>query len=240
MRSATAIVVLVGTLGAAEAEARYYRPMTGNFLSADRAGMIDGPNEYAYVRNQPTQRTDPFGNLSVSGCGLGFLGQIQQSVSIPFVETIVRLFLYEERAISISWDVTGANGEHYSAPGTFRFDRLMMLGWMSPEEYEFTAEELPNALGYTEWNGGRGKITVSTFRRVGQHRVPVRIAHELIHWMRMYSDQSEDPPGFFNAKAVGWDPPPGAPPVFPSDWNVEEAAAQWVSYYLTRDLNAAQ
>ena len=66
MKSATAIVVLAVALGAPEAHARYFSPRTGNFLSADRAGMIDGPNEYAYVRSQPTKRTDPFGNVSVA------------------------------------------------------------------------------------------------------------------------------------------------------------------------------
>jgi len=39
--------------------ARYYNPMTGNFISADKA---EGPNRYAYVGNNPVMRNDPSGN----------------------------------------------------------------------------------------------------------------------------------------------------------------------------------
>lgn len=53
--------LLVGT----EANARYFSPETGNFLSPDRAGMIDGPNLYRYVQNQPTLATDPFGDRAL-------------------------------------------------------------------------------------------------------------------------------------------------------------------------------
>jgi len=40
---------------------RYYSPRQGRWLSPDRAGMIDGPNLYQYVRNLPTMLTDPTG-----------------------------------------------------------------------------------------------------------------------------------------------------------------------------------
>jgi len=40
---------------------RYYSPRTGNWLSPDRAGMIDGPNLYQYVRGNPVSFRDPTG-----------------------------------------------------------------------------------------------------------------------------------------------------------------------------------
>jgi len=40
---------------------RTYMPPTGVWLEPDRAGMIDGPNLYGYVRNRPTIFVDPTG-----------------------------------------------------------------------------------------------------------------------------------------------------------------------------------
>jgi RHS repeat-associated protein len=40
---------------------RYYSPKLGRFLSKDPLGMIDGPNLYAYVNNDPTNWVDPMG-----------------------------------------------------------------------------------------------------------------------------------------------------------------------------------
>lgn len=65
MRNATGIVVLAGVLLGAEAQARYFMPRTGNFLSADRAGMIDGPNQYAYARSNPVLFIDPTGETAL-------------------------------------------------------------------------------------------------------------------------------------------------------------------------------
>jgi RHS repeat-associated protein len=41
---------------------RQRRPQLGSWMQPDRAGMIDGPNSYAYVRATPTMFTDPSGN----------------------------------------------------------------------------------------------------------------------------------------------------------------------------------
>jgi len=63
-RSTSLFGCLAVVLLASVAEARIYLPREARFLSPDRAGMIDGPNQYAYVRNQPTMLTDPTGYLS--------------------------------------------------------------------------------------------------------------------------------------------------------------------------------
>ncbi|AUX48443.1 toxin [Sorangium cellulosum] len=41
--------------------ARYYAPWLGRWTSADPAGMVDGPNLYAYVRGNPVRLRDPNG-----------------------------------------------------------------------------------------------------------------------------------------------------------------------------------
>lgn len=41
--------------------ARYYNPLIGRWLTPDPAGMIDGPNLYLYVNNNPMNLVDPFG-----------------------------------------------------------------------------------------------------------------------------------------------------------------------------------
>ncbi len=41
--------------------ARMYSPQQGRFLSNDPLGMVDGPNMYMYVRNDPINARDPSG-----------------------------------------------------------------------------------------------------------------------------------------------------------------------------------
>ena len=40
---------------------RYYAPFIGNWVSPDPAGEVDGPNRYAYARNNPITLVDPLG-----------------------------------------------------------------------------------------------------------------------------------------------------------------------------------
>jgi len=41
--------------------ARYYDPEVGRWLTPDPLGMVDGPNVYAYVNNNPVNMVDPYG-----------------------------------------------------------------------------------------------------------------------------------------------------------------------------------
>ncbi len=41
--------------------ARYYSPALARWLTPDSLGKLDGPNLYAYVRNNPINWVDPFG-----------------------------------------------------------------------------------------------------------------------------------------------------------------------------------
>ena len=44
---------------------RYYDPGVGVWLSPDRKKMVNGPNLYQYVLDNPTRYTDPSGNVVV-------------------------------------------------------------------------------------------------------------------------------------------------------------------------------
>jgi RHS repeat-associated protein len=48
---------------------RYRNPENGQFLTKDPAGMIDGPNEYTYVGQNPATHFDPEGLSAYSGIG---------------------------------------------------------------------------------------------------------------------------------------------------------------------------
>lgn len=53
--------------------ARYYMPGVGRFTSKDPAGMLGGPNFYAYAMNDPVGLTDPLGLWYLDlGASLGF------------------------------------------------------------------------------------------------------------------------------------------------------------------------
>ena len=43
---------------------RYYDPSIGRWITPDPAGVVDGPNLYAYVHNNPLSMTDYFGLAS--------------------------------------------------------------------------------------------------------------------------------------------------------------------------------
>jgi len=56
--------------------ARYYDPKIGRFVSEDQIGLAGGSNPYAYVGDNPTTFTDPFGLYDPSppaGFGAGVM-----------------------------------------------------------------------------------------------------------------------------------------------------------------------
>ena len=73
MRSTVSVTVAaLALMLATDAAKAYYHPGTGRFISRDPIGMWDGPNEYAYVRNQVTIAIDPDGRYIIAlGGALG-------------------------------------------------------------------------------------------------------------------------------------------------------------------------
>ncbi len=64
--------------------ARYYLPWLARWSSTDPAGLVDGPNVYAYSRNKPTGLSDPSGTQSEpeTGVGVGVTIDFDGNVSV--------------------------------------------------------------------------------------------------------------------------------------------------------------
>jgi RHS repeat-associated protein len=56
--------------------ARYYSPQLQRFISEDPAGFVDGYNLYAYVQNDPVNRTDPTGRFAIGLPLMVWLGRL--------------------------------------------------------------------------------------------------------------------------------------------------------------------
>lgn len=97
--------------------ARYYASSVGRFMQMDSIGSQDDLNVYAYVGNDPLDRTDPSGNvgeLAVAGCAISAeVGCAPGAVVGAIIEGIV----YVGSAAAVAWGAHKAIQAHNeSAP----------------------------------------------------------------------------------------------------------------------------
>jgi RHS repeat-associated protein len=69
-------------LGLVLAKHRAYDPSLGRWLSDDPAGLIDGPNRFAYALNSPVTNVDPLGlAVATPGCQTGYAKALQAAAA---------------------------------------------------------------------------------------------------------------------------------------------------------------
>jgi len=72
---------------------RPYMPRTGTWLEPDPAGMVDGPNLYAYVKNAPTMFTDPTGrNVAAAGAQIALGYWVYLAASATLLAYLMRIY----------------------------------------------------------------------------------------------------------------------------------------------------
>jgi RHS repeat-associated protein len=101
--------------------ARYYDPSIGRFLSEDPIGFAGGINFYAYVSNQPTRYTDPF----------GLVDMLFHPVEIRSQTWIDDLFGAETRPSGQMEFICVCVKGGYKAAITFSFSFVMNTGWLA-------------------------------------------------------------------------------------------------------------
>jgi RHS repeat-associated protein len=70
---------------------RYYSPKLGRFMSKDPLGMVDGPNLYAYVNNDPLNWTDPMGTTTLASVGNSDINILADDGTAVQDEAIVKI-----------------------------------------------------------------------------------------------------------------------------------------------------
>jgi RHS repeat-associated protein len=105
--------------------ARYYAPWLARWISADPAGLVDGPNRYEYVGNSPTHNIDPtglytwemFGNDVKQGAKGAVLGIIEPALIVvdfgQMAAAVVTMKVAPERYHDVEW--VSATGRRLTA-----------------------------------------------------------------------------------------------------------------------------
>ena len=94
--------------------ARLYDPSVGRFISKDPLGMVNGPNLYAYVNNNPVNLVDPYGLCAKKiGKFVSWIGKDAKAMIIGLTANVGRIAYHGVGAVyeTGTWDL-GAAGEH--------------------------------------------------------------------------------------------------------------------------------
>ncbi len=130
--------------------ARYYSPWLGRWTAPDPAGLVDGPNLYAYCRGQPTVAADPTGtktqNLSEQSVlnivdrtltrkGIAYNTEVTMKFTLPDGTVVIRRFdrVYQDPA-SGRWIMLEAKGAN---PNRLTKDQMLADKWIQENGARF-------------------------------------------------------------------------------------------------------
>ena len=150
--------------------ARYYSPVLGRFLQTDPIGYSGGRNLYAYVKNDPINRTDPSGTCeNPRGCGFfnSILNFIQDHpiITALVVVAVVAAVIFAPEIIAFFAEDALAFEE--GASTMWDAELLPQTGRYLNVATDATAESIQSTLiesGYTATStaGSNGAVTVLT------------------------------------------------------------------------------
>jgi RHS repeat-associated protein len=121
--------------------ARYYDPRVGRFVSRDPLGMIDGPNMYLYVHNNPVNYTDPTGMITEEEI-MEIEDKIKRGEKLTEeeLEKIAKVLKLSEKAVDelykkVGKKAPGARLFYCAAKKAFCYQELLFQCIVPEEEY---------------------------------------------------------------------------------------------------------
>jgi len=170
--------------------ARYYAPWLGRWVSCDPAGLVDGPNSFAYVQSNPVGRLDPTGNAGLLREWLDnpeFRAQTEDWVKHPspraghelFRDLLIAQQMHRDRPVGFAWHL--AKNEEKFLPTLAKYGYRGIAEWESSDLVGSAQREFNRA--YRTWYQASGSQYLNTSVTGGVYRdfyqgTPVRNAIE--------------------------------------------------------------
>jgi uncharacterized protein RhaS with RHS repeats len=154
----TSLMLFVSFI-AAVAEARYYDPSTGRFISEDPIGFQGGDiNLYAYVQNNPLMRVDPSGLTWATNASflLDFLTGGGSNNRVYGPNTVETQEMQNSPGASVLRNAFNAGQNNNIAYGTLQAAKDTLL---NPSYWSSTALQVGGFAGASVINNGNGTAT---------------------------------------------------------------------------------
>jgi RHS repeat-associated protein len=130
------------TNGLYDFRARIYSPMLGRFMQTDPIGTAGGINLYAYVGNDPLNRTDPLGLYTLQ---IGFAGSGGGGFAIPL-------------GLGIVIDTSGHVGIYFYGGGGLQGGADVEAGWSIQVSNAKTISDITGPFLNASAHGGAGLV----------------------------------------------------------------------------------